>query len=54
MTKCEIPSAPTYLECLRCFIALLTSTAETGAVIIKSEAIEEVTSHRSYIKYYLK
>jgi hypothetical protein len=31
-----IPSKPTHLEGFRCFIALLTSAAETGAIGKKS------------------
>jgi hypothetical protein len=40
MMKCEIPLAQTYLESLRCLIALATSQAETGTLIVKSEVIE--------------
>jgi hypothetical protein len=40
LVKNEVPSAPTRLECERCLIALLTSTAEVGTLGKKSEVTE--------------
>jgi hypothetical protein len=51
-----IPSSPTHLESQRRLIALLTSTAEIGAVGKKSNIIgsESVTDGQVVLKIYLK